>query len=93
MQARFTALCNVIADTSMIARSLRPQQASGGGGYYRLEFDVILLFGLTELKAQISWNDGVCCIIVNRMLYYSHSVPGCREEVRPQAAELDDAFY
>jgi len=55
--ARFTTMCHVIADTSTFARSLRPQQAPGGGDYYRLDFDVILLFGLTELKAQISWND------------------------------------
>ncbi|KAF8554802.1 hypothetical protein OG21DRAFT_1522180 [Imleria badia] len=53
----FTPLCNVIADTSKIAGSLRPQQAAGGGDYYHLSFDVILLFGLTELKAQISWDD------------------------------------
>jgi hypothetical protein len=65
MQARFTTMCHVIADTSTFARSLRPQQAPGGGDYYRLDFDVILLFGLTELKAQISWNDQVRLVIVS----------------------------
>ncbi|KAF8557817.1 hypothetical protein OG21DRAFT_1595682 [Imleria badia] len=55
--ACFTPLCDMIADTSKIAGSLRPRKAAGGGNYYRLSFDVILLFGLTELKAQISWND------------------------------------
>ena len=52
-------MCSVIADTSEIARSLRMLQAPGRSNYYRLDFDVVLLFGLTELKAQISWNDGV----------------------------------
>ena len=65
MQARFTPLCNVIADTSKIARSLHPQQAPEGGDYYCLDYDVVLLFGLTELKAQISWNDMVRLVIVS----------------------------
>lgn len=56
-------MCHVIADTSTIARSLRPQRAPGGGDYYSLDFDVILLFGLTELKAQISWSDMVRLLI------------------------------
>ena len=59
MQARFTTMCSVIADTSVIAHSLQPKQAPGGDVYYRLDFDVVLLFGLTELKAQISWSDSV----------------------------------
>ncbi|KAF8132019.1 hypothetical protein EV363DRAFT_1479998 [Boletus edulis] len=54
---RFTTLCNVFADTSAIAHSLRPQRGHGGDNYYSLYFDVILLLGLTELKAQISWDD------------------------------------
>ena len=56
-------MCSVIADTSKIARSLRTQQALGRSDYYRLDFDVILLFGLTELKAQISWDDGVRLVL------------------------------
>lgn len=32
----------------------------GGGTYYSILFYVVLLFGLTELKAQISWIDNVC---------------------------------
>jgi len=53
----FTAMCNVIADTSTLARSLPPEKTSGGTEYYCMDFDVVLLFGLTELKAQISWKD------------------------------------
>ena len=30
-----------------------------GNVYYTREFDLILLAGLTELKAQISWTDSV----------------------------------
>ncbi|KAI9573190.1 hypothetical protein HD554DRAFT_2059660 [Boletus coccyginus] len=56
-RARFTPMCSVMGDTSAIAHSLLLQQAPGGGNYYRLDYEVILLFGLTELKAQICWKD------------------------------------
>jgi hypothetical protein len=65
MQAHFTTMCHVIADTSTIAHSLRAQRAPGVDDYYSLHFDVILLFGLTELKAQISWNDMVRLVITS----------------------------
>ncbi|KIJ08849.1 hypothetical protein PAXINDRAFT_88277 [Paxillus involutus ATCC 200175] len=58
--ASFTKLCTVIADTSNLVNSISPQPSLGGGTYYSLDFDVILLFGLTELKAQISWEHLVC---------------------------------
>ena len=64
-QARFTTMCNVTADTSKLVRSLRPQQSRGGEEYYCLNVDVILLFGLTELKAQISWDEMVRFIIIS----------------------------
>jgi hypothetical protein len=51
----FSTLCTVTADTSQLAYSLQPLRGIGGIEYYHLEFDVVLQFGLTELKAQISW--------------------------------------
>ena len=60
-------MCNVIADTSAIAHSLHPLEGLGGEDYYRLDFNVVLLFGLTELKAQISWIDGVRPVLVSRL--------------------------
>jgi len=50
----------VVANTSKLARSLEPQVAPDGGVFYQLDYDIVLLFGLTELKAQISWmHEGV----------------------------------
>ena len=31
----------------------------GEGSYYRAKFDIILLFGTTELKAQLAWEENV----------------------------------
>ncbi|KAJ7755461.1 hypothetical protein B0H16DRAFT_715359 [Mycena metata] len=50
----FPVLCTINADTSEMAKTLEPQQGQSGT-YYRIDFDVVLSFGLTELKAQIAW--------------------------------------
>jgi len=38
-----------------MAKQLEPHYDADGVPYYQLHFNVILLFGLSELKAQISW--------------------------------------
>ena len=61
-------------DTSELIRSLQPQSAADGGIYYELHYDIILLFGLTELKAQICWMDKVCLVVVLNKPGHLHSV-------------------
>ena len=41
-----------------MANNLQPIRGPKGI-YYRLEFDMVLLFGLTELRAQLSWREDV----------------------------------
>ncbi|KAF9025402.1 hypothetical protein BDZ89DRAFT_1068282 [Hymenopellis radicata] len=55
----FSTLCTICADTSAMASDLKPSTAPSGQKYYELAFDVVLLFGLTELKAQIRWMEKV----------------------------------
>ncbi|KAL1673479.1 hypothetical protein EV122DRAFT_282965 [Schizophyllum commune] len=51
----FSVLCTVRADvTSAVSRSA-PRRAADGRAYYQLDYTVVLLFGLTELKAQLRW--------------------------------------
>ena len=64
IEAHFTPMCNVVANPSKLAHSLRPRVAPDGSVHYRIKYDVILLFGLTELKAQISWKHEVRLFIV-----------------------------
>ena len=52
---RFETLCYVSADISEAPYILRPGKL-GRMCYYR-QFEVVLLVGLTELKAQIRWED------------------------------------
>ncbi|TRM63778.1 hypothetical protein BD626DRAFT_260775 [Schizophyllum amplum] len=53
----FGTLCTVSADVTAAVRKLAPRYRPDGGCYYQFDFDVVLLFGLTELKAQLSWMD------------------------------------
>ena len=50
-------LCNIRADLS--TAPYQTESKSGEKMYYTRKFDVILLVGLTELKAQIAWIDAV----------------------------------
>jgi hypothetical protein len=53
----YTKLCTLEADLSQ-AMVVRPK-ANGKGSFYRASHDIILLFGLTELKAQVAWKVNV----------------------------------
>jgi hypothetical protein len=58
--ASFSTLCRIRADLSELSRTLRPKKSPvDQSNYYQIEFDVIILFGHTELKAQISWKEKV----------------------------------
>ncbi|KAK0448954.1 uncharacterized protein EV420DRAFT_1566356 [Desarmillaria tabescens] len=51
----YPALCYVTADTREAAKALALRRREDGKSYYRLTYDVIILFGRTEMKAQICW--------------------------------------
>ena len=52
----YTPLCTIFADTSKVARF--PQEGPNGT-FYVQKFKIVLLCGLTELRAQISWTENV----------------------------------
>ena len=57
----YTKLCTIEADLSRSPILTRPK-ATGKGSFYRVDFDVILLFGMTELQAQVAWKENVSCL-------------------------------
>ena len=58
MADNYTQLCTIEVDLSRVP--LVPQaKATGKGSFYRLNYEIILLFGMTELKAQIAWKENV----------------------------------
>jgi len=50
---RFKTLCDVEADISSVPYTSHRMKTGGMG--YRRDYEVVLLVGLTELKAQVSW--------------------------------------
>lgn len=50
----YTKLCTIEVDLSHLPLSPR-FKASGSGSFFRLDYDIVLMFGLTELKAVIAW--------------------------------------
>jgi hypothetical protein len=54
----YTELCRIEFDLSHLSLSPRLQH-SGEGTFYTIDFDIILLFGLTEFKAAVAWKEKV----------------------------------
>ncbi|KAL1941029.1 hypothetical protein VTO73DRAFT_7665 [Trametes versicolor] len=50
----FTTLCTIYADTSRVVKSPR---VGRNGIHYAQAFDIVLMCGLTELQAQIRWEE------------------------------------
>ncbi len=52
---KYTTFCTVEADLTSVPR--RKKKNTQGGIYYEVDWEVVLFFGLTEIKAQIAWKD------------------------------------
>ena len=59
----YTNLCTIEMDLSYVPLSPR-SKSFGQGTYYLLEYEVILLFGLTELQAMVAWKENVGFLLV-----------------------------
>jgi hypothetical protein len=55
-------LCTIHADLSELSQALQPKKSGliSKSTYYAISFEVVILFGQTELEAQISWKHKVC---------------------------------
>jgi len=54
----YTDLCTIQVDLSHLPLSPQPK-FSGRGTCYYFEYDIVLLFGLTELQAMVAWKEDV----------------------------------
>lgn len=43
--------------TNILKNTKATRQSSTQGKFYRLEYDLVLIFGCTEFKAQIAWKE------------------------------------
>lgn len=63
----YTKLCTIDIDLENIPR--HTAKDSAGGNFYRVYYDIVLIFGLTELRAQIAWLDANVRISVQICLF------------------------
>ena len=68
----YSSLCTITVDLSQMGKALGPFKGANGRVYYKADFDIILLFGLTELKAQLCWRERVGIFIFRVCLFGSH---------------------
>jgi len=54
----YTTLCTLEVDISKLPMTLQ-RKISGEGTFYRIDYDIVLLFGLTELQAMVAWKENV----------------------------------
>ena len=59
--AYFSTLCMIHVNLSEAAKDLVPQREASGQLYYRLDYEVIVFFGPTELRAELGWKTRVSC--------------------------------
>ena len=55
----YKSMCDITVDVSGMKQPPLPRIDGTGEKYYRVNYDVILLFGLTELQAQVAWEEDV----------------------------------
>lgn len=55
--ANFTILCQLEADLSQIPKTANRNPA--GNMYYTIRYGLVLIFGLTEIQAQLQWLEDV----------------------------------
>ncbi|EIW80707.1 hypothetical protein CONPUDRAFT_82808 [Coniophora puteana RWD-64-598 SS2] len=54
---KYWNLCTVNADTSQVAKTITLQKDINGRQFYRQEFSLVLIFGIKELRSQLSWTE------------------------------------
>lgn len=53
----FCQICTIEVDLSKLA--LQPMRNDRGTTFYRLDYEIVLMFGLTEFKAHIAYKENV----------------------------------
>ena len=82
-------MCTIEADTSRVQPKRKVSRY--GTAYYEISFQIAILFGLTELKAQIIYKENVSAMFELTMatvLYLTPARVGRRETVRHRSYSL-----
>jgi hypothetical protein len=88
---QFFNVCSITADLSALEAELQPQPSLNGfPRHYELYFEVVILFGLTELKAQVEWleNVRICIHIYSGLMLTDSWDQGVKRRYGPGNSEL-----
>ena len=72
----YTKLCTLEVDLSHLPLSPRPKY-HGEGSFYHVDYEIVLLFGLTELKAKLAWKEDVGLLMVHSIPFLLTLLSGC----------------
>ena len=60
-------MCTITAQLDELVKGLRPRVTTNNEGksetYYCVEYDIAFLFGLTEFKASVIWDENVSVLL------------------------------
>jgi hypothetical protein len=80
LRVGFTKVCEIVADLSNMVGAL--EEAKGPQGvYWKVKFEIGILFGSTELKAKLFWNASDVRIVIP-VLYNRADISGRAVHVR-----------
>jgi hypothetical protein len=65
IQENYTELCTLEVDISQLPASVRNRPSEEGTYYYHVHYDIVLLFGLTELEAMVAWKENVGPVLLH----------------------------
>lgn len=67
----YTVHGTIVVETSKIKHLIRRMEGPEGQIFYRMMYDVIISFGLTEMTAQFAWMENVCTLLLTSNILYS----------------------
>jgi hypothetical protein len=80
----YTKLCTIEVDLSHLPLS-PGQKYSGAETVYRIDYDIVLLFGLSELQAMVAWKENVGPLLPLYCLLFLYCVArALNDGVRPR---------
>ena len=81
LPGNYSKLCTVEMDLSHLPIVPKPKANGEAGEYWFLEYTYVLCFSAVELRAQITWKEGVCqFLFAGQALFYSRLLPSIQEE-------------
>ena len=64
---KYTVICTITAQLDELVKDLRPRMTTNDEGktetYYLVEYDIAFLFGLTDFKASVIWEENVSVLL------------------------------